>query len=840
MQCTMKKILYSSFAVLFAVAFHTSCNKEISVVDNTNEDLVEVTIIAENPNSEADTKTELSGGTPYWSKGDAIGVTNGTSTNYKFTTGISSPATTASFTGSTSVSTNMYAYYPYSTLNVSGSGAKVEMPYNQFPTASSFDGAADLMFSKKFSITPAGTTVTGLEFARAGAILKVVFVDGTATSKITGQHPSLVSLTTTGNLVGRVYLDVVNQTIGDLYGNQSKTVNAVYTPSNWYSINGTNGAYIIVYPQTLAEGSSLNVSATTELYTISKNITIPAGGIKLEPGKITTLNISIADANVSDDAALTLPFEDDFDWLDGSAVNGTTITDASTPALSALYTTGGLIFTTENANELRLGNANDPGYIITKGINLSAASHITVSAKRYGAGDGGKIVVSIDGGDPIEAVNDAGALGADYKDYIFNIPASTTKSKVTIATSTKRGYINNVEIVTGAYDVPTEMALPYDNSLISGHTGFTFDIVAAGGLDNVWTDTGDGVQANAYGASAATEAYLVSPVIDLTGKAAAVLSFDHRVSYFGTIDNAKSMTGLQIKVGAGDWTDLTIPYYPANVGNDFMNTPVSLDAYVGNKIQLRFKFISTTEVKGRWNIKNLLVRIGTHGVALSSSTATMGGTTGATAVVTATSEYPVNYSVTSGSGFSVTQVGSVFTFTATADGGDSEATKGTVQIKESDDASYYSNATIKQSAKPSGTTITKTMTQIFTAEHDPVWTTGTQYANLTLDGVISVSCPASGNNGKFYETSSGSGQYEWRLYKNNSGAITITASGVHTISSVTIIYAATNENYLKDSSNNTVESGSAQTVTGSTVTYTVEKPTTNGQVKVRSVSVTYN
>ena len=839
MRSTMKKILYSSFAVLVAAAVLTSCNKEVGSVELKNdEDLVEVSIIAGNPVAEDATKTVMVGSTPYWSVGDAIGVTNGTSTNYKFTTGIASPATTATFTGSTSVSDALYAYYPYSTLGTTASGARTEIPANQYPTASSFDGDADVLFSKQFTVNPAGTTVSGLEFARAGAILKVVLVDGTATSKITGQHPNVVSLTATKNLVGRVILDVVNQEIGDLYGNQSKTVNANFTPSTWFAINGSNAAYIIVYPQTLAEGSNLTVTANTELYAISKSITIPAGGIKLDPGKITTLNISIADAHVANDPALSLPFSDNFAWQDGTVSNGT-ITGASTPALpSAKYSTCDKLFTTTTAGEVRLGNSSSAGYFTTVGIDLSAASHITVTAKKYGS-DTGRIVVSVDGGDPIDAVNDAGALGESYKDYIFNIPAATAKSKVTIATSTKRGLVNNVVIEDGSYVPPSDKALPYNNSLVSGHTDFTFDVVSDGGVANVWTDQTAGVQANAYGATSDIEAYLVSPTIDLTGKSTAVLSFDHSVSYFGTIDNAKALTGLQVKVGDGAWTNLSIPYYPANVGNDFISTCVSLDAYVGNKIRLRFKFMSTDTVKGRWNIKNFLVKVGTHGVALSTTTPTMGGTSGSTAVVTATSEYPLTYTKTDGDGFTISQVGNVFTFTASADGGASLAEKGTVRIKESDNASYYADATVKQSAKPSGTTISKTMTQIFTADHDPAWTTGTQYASLELDSNITISCPANGNNGKFYETS---GVYEWRLYQSSSATLTVTASGGHTISSITVTYAASNSGILKDGSDNTISSDAATAVSGSSVTFTVARTGsgTNGQVKVRAISVTYN
>lgn len=701
----MKKIIYSSFAVVFAAIMLSSCNSEIIIDDVQDENLVEVTIIAGNPNPEAPTKTEMYEGNPYWTKGDAIGVTDGSTTNYKFTTGITERATTASFTGSTSVSSALYAYYPHSSLGTVAAGARTEIPANQHPTATSFDGDADVMFSKQFTVSPASTTVSGLEFARAGAILKVVLKDNTTGKKITDQHPSIVSLTATENLVGRVILDVVNQEIGDLYGNQSKTVNANYSSTSWFAINGTNGAYIIVYPQTLAEGSSLTVYANTEGFAITKAITIPAGGIKLDPGKITTLNIGIGDSNVVADPALTLPCGDNFAWLDPTGTNGNAITSSSSPALSDFYSTSDKVFFTANTKEIRLGNSSTAGYLTTVGIDLSSASHITVSAKQYNGTDGGKIVVSVDGGDPITATNDGSALGAAYKNYVFNIPASTAKSKITIATDKKRAYINGISIETGAYVPPADPeVIPYNNTLINSHSGFTISNVSLGGLENIWTDTSYGVQASANGSSSNSESYLVSPQIDLSGASHATLSIDHSIRYFADVATAKTQATLEAKLGDEDWTAVAIPTYPATQSNTFISTTVDIDDYCGGVAQFRFKYLATTSNQGRWQIKNFLVKEATHGITASPSTAVIGGTAGNTVNVTATSDYEVTYSTT-GSGFSVAQNGKVFTLTATGNGGASEETLGTLIIKESGDASVNTTVTVKQGAAASGETL---------------------------------------------------------------------------------------------------------------------------------------
>ena len=701
MQRTMKKILYSSFAVLFAATILASCNKEVNNVEPQDEDIVEFTIIAGNPSPEAETKTEIYSGSPYWSPGDAIGVTNGENngTNSKFTTSIVSRATTASFTGSSAVSGDLYAYYPHQGLGVATNGVKVEIPVNQKPASGSFDGAADIMFSQAFTVSPANATVSDLKFARAGAIVKVVFKDNTTGSVITGQHPNIVSLTSTANLVGRVYLNVKGQSIGELYYGGSNTVNANYSPSTQFAINGTDGAYIIVYPQTLEAGTdNFTVTANTEAYAISKTISIPAGGIQLAPGKITTLNISIADANIAADPALTLPFADDFTWQDASAIDGTELSFSSSPAIpSAKYASFDKVYTTTTAGEVKFGGSSSTGYLTTKGINLSAASHISVTAKQFGS-DVNKITISVDGGDPITAANDAGNLGGSYKTYVFNIPASSAKSKVTIQTSSKRAYVNNISIETGAYVPPTYKELPYSNTLVSGHDSFTITDVSLGSLTAVWKDSSYGMTANGQSTTSDIESYLVSPEINLDGVTAANLTFDHSINYFADVATAKTQTALQIKVGDGAWTAISIPYYPAALGNSFFTTPVDLDAYVGNVIQLRFKYLATSTNPGRWQIKNFSVKEGTHGVTADPTTATMGGAIGNSVNVTATSEYPLTYEITEGSGFSVTQDRNTFTITATGAGGASEAKKGTVRIKEVGHASYYADVEVRQSA----------------------------------------------------------------------------------------------------------------------------------------------
>lgn len=396
------------------------------------------------------TKTMMSGSTPYWCDGDAIGVSNQTKDNNKRfaenSIGAGLTATTATFSGSVAATGTYYAYSPYTTNGVSTDGAKVDIPSTQNPTVSSFDGSADILVSKSFTIsTTESTTVNNLEFARLGAIVKVVLIDGSGTYDLSGEHPASVALTAAENLVGRVYVDMINQELGELYYNQSKTVTAEYSVSTKFAINGSNAAYFIVYPQTLAASSTLTLTAATENYAISKAITVPASGIELEAGKVTTLNITLTDSHITPaSTGDSLPFDDDMAWANnGSSDDATDLASTVAAASSGLYVSASKAY--KGKGGLKLGTSGAIGSITTKELDLSGAFYIAVESGVYGS-DTGKLVVKVDD----DTVISAGTIGT--LQYV-NIPASTytTKSKVTIATSSKRGYIYSVKIKDGEY-----------------------------------------------------------------------------------------------------------------------------------------------------------------------------------------------------------------------------------------------------------------------------------------------------------------------------------------------------------------------------------------------------
>ena len=297
----MKKIFTKMMLWAVAATAMVSCANDVDdAMVNGGELTQKITLSAEKP---ATVRTEMEGTTPYWSVGDKIGVYTAQekdADNYYLTNDATERATKTTFTGTTALSSTLYVYYPYTTNGIAALGAKVDIPAQQAPTATSFDGKADIMIAKPVTLDAEGNQLSDLEFARLGAIVKVVLKDNTST--LAGQHVKTLAMTAASNLTGRVYLDVVNQKLNEEYGlyhGQSPTVTAIYTEATQYEVNGENATYFVVYPQTLAANSGISFTATTEEYTITKDITEHVE-YALESGKITTFTVNLAAEHIKE------------------------------------------------------------------------------------------------------------------------------------------------------------------------------------------------------------------------------------------------------------------------------------------------------------------------------------------------------------------------------------------------------------------------------------------------------------------------------------------------------------------------------------------------------------
>ena len=152
-------------------------------------------------------------------------------------------------------------------------------------------------------------------------------------------------------------------------------------------------------------------------------------------------------------------------------------------------------------------------------------------------------------------------------------------------------------------------------------------------------------------------------------------------------------------------------------------------------------------------------------------------------------------------------------------------------------------AVYKKTTGGSGSTdesVSKTANELATGKTISAGSDVTCYTSLALNDDITMSTDGTPNCGSFWVQSSGSSNYEWRLYRNKGGNIKITAADDCELSSVTVTFAVGNSGTLLRSGN-AMTSGQTYAETGTSVTYTIgnSNSDTNGQIKVRGISVSY-
>ena len=162
---------------------------------------------------------------------------------------------------------------------------------------------------------------------------------------------------------------------------------------------------------------------------------------------------------------------------------------------------------------------------------------------------------------------------------------------------------------TGGEVTPPTDAIFFE-SFASGKGDFTIeDKTLPEGLTYVWYEDTQykNMKASAFkdNVKYAAESWLISPEVDLTSVTAAYLLFEHTGKYFGTM--ADEATVYARKAG-GEWAKLTIPTYMS--GNDWTfvsSGAIDLKDYIGGKMQFAFKYVSTSNAAGTWEIKNVCV-----------------------------------------------------------------------------------------------------------------------------------------------------------------------------------------------------------------------------------------
>ena len=147
-----------------------------------------------------------------------------------------------------------------------------------------------------------------------------------------------------------------------------------------------------------------------------------------------------------------------------------------------------------------------------------------------------------------------------------------------------------------------------------------------------------------------------------------------------------------------------------------------------------------------------------------------------------------------------------------------------------------STSTFTPTQTGSSTTVDVTISSYATANS---WTSGSMHTSVSIDGNITASKSGTGTNSGNYYTSSPAG---WRFYESEAStcSFTISATGTHTIESVTVEYNNKNNGTLKRSSTN-IASGTKVDVNASSISFTVGRTSgsSNGQVAISKITVKY-
>ena len=159
----------------------------------------------------------------------------------------------------------------------------------------------------------------------------------------------------------------------------------------------------------------------------------------------------------------------------------------------------------------------------------------------------------------------------------------------------------------------------YTNACTTTDCGFTS--IFATDTFNPWSiDATYGLKASAYAnkKANASDAVMASPVLDLTGRKNCTLNFEHVLNQFilngtmlATVDEALQYISVVAREeGATEWTKLSNPVLPQKYDwNPWAKSgDIDLSAFDGKKTQIGFRYISTDEIAGTWEIKNVEVK----------------------------------------------------------------------------------------------------------------------------------------------------------------------------------------------------------------------------------------
>ena len=274
---------------------------------------------------------------------------------------------------------------------------------------------------------------------------------------------SNIKFTAPEYLVGTFYIDFTDidnievESSGSSYTSKSATL----IVKNGEAIKAGESAkfYLPVAPFTANAGAKLsievNVTSGEKVGILTKDITL-ANETSFVAGKIKNVKVNY-DAEFVEEG-LALPFYDDFSWVKSGQNEGSEITGDNLN--KELYATSSKIYPVAAGGEIKFGTSSALGSLTTVPLNLSQPFTVVVDAKRYNT-ESSKLSVTVNG--VTKTTNDN--LGAEYETYLFEFDAATAACPVKFDITGKRGFIDEIKIVSGHnYVLPPVLSV--DSSIV--------------------------------------------------------------------------------------------------------------------------------------------------------------------------------------------------------------------------------------------------------------------------------------------------------------------------------------------------------------------------------------
>ena len=285
----MKRIISNVMLVAAAAMAFFACQKPEAIEPATSEEVM-LTFSSEKPAFDDETKTEWTGETIQWSKGDKISVAYTVKGNWQGINGdadgnaklyksselaeaaeIAKFNVSTDFEGTTEGAHVFYGVYPapQSTDFANAPVASLTIPANQTPNANTFDASGDLMVgvSKEYESRPGSGETISLKWNRlvAHAVITLKEINGF----IAGEILTGITLTAQegANLVGKQNVDL---TTGAVENNDGASNVIKIAPGNLsVDAKGTVTFWVCVLPETL---TSLTVEVDTDQATYTRSI----------------------------------------------------------------------------------------------------------------------------------------------------------------------------------------------------------------------------------------------------------------------------------------------------------------------------------------------------------------------------------------------------------------------------------------------------------------------------------------------------------------------------------------------------------------------------------------